>query len=66
MTLGFGNGHKREALQQELIGWELYQVQVDKYHIMFWFEDGHCLLNVAWRFAYISAEKLTTYINAGF
>lgn len=62
MTSGFGNADKQKSLQQELLGWELYQVQVDKYHIMFWFENGWCLLNVAWRFAYFSADKLTTYV----
>lgn len=62
MTLGFGDKQKQEALIQELIGWELYQVQIDKYHVMFWFQDGWCLFNVAWRFAYVSADGLTAYI----
>jgi hypothetical protein len=26
-----------------VIGWELYQVTIDKYHLMFWFEmSGRC------------------------
>ena len=61
MTLGFNEPERREALSQELRGWELYQVQVDKYHVMLWFENGRCLLNIAWRFAYISADHLTAY-----
>lgn len=61
VTLGFGGAERRRALTQELLGWELHQVQIDKYHVMFWFENGWCLLNVAWRFAFISADHLTAY-----
>jgi len=61
LTLGFSDSGRRETLIRELRGWELYQVQVDKYHVMFWFKNGWCLLNVAWRFAYISADHLTAY-----
>jgi len=61
MTLGFSNSRRREALVRELCGWELYQVQVDKYYVMFWFQNGWCLLNVAWRFAYVSADHLTAF-----
>ena len=39
-----------------IIGWELYQVTINKYHIMFWFENGHALLNVADRFSFQSSE----------
>ena len=61
MTIGFGGADRRDALSRELIGWELYQVHVDKYHVMFWFENGWCLLNIAWRFAFVSADRLTAY-----
>lgn len=62
MTLGFGEAKRREKLSSELRGWELYQVQVDKYHVMFWFENGWCLMNISWRFAYISADNITSYV----
>ena len=61
MTLGFGMAARRASLIDEIVGWELYQVHVDKYHVMFWFEGGCCLLNAAWRFAFISADGLTAY-----
>ena len=61
LTIGFGGADRRDALSRELIGWELYQVHVDKYHVMFWFENGWCLLNIAWRFAFVSADRLTAY-----
>jgi hypothetical protein len=32
---------------QPVIGWQLYQVTLDKYHVMFFFENGWQLLNVA-------------------
>lgn len=62
MTLGFGEPTRQASFAQEIVGWELYQVQVDKYHVMFWFEGGCCLLNAAWRFAFISADGLTAYV----
>jgi hypothetical protein len=31
MTPGFGGEERQDALTRELISWELYQVQVDKY-----------------------------------
>ena len=45
-----------------IIGWELYQVTIDKYHVMFWFENENCLLNVADRFSFTSADKTVSYI----
>ncbi|MDA9473825.1 hypothetical protein XI03_04695 [Bradyrhizobium sp. CCBAU 65884] len=39
-----------------IIGWELYQVTIDKYHIMFWFENEHALLNVADRLSFKSSD----------
>jgi hypothetical protein len=57
MTLGFGDPARRKALEDEVIGWQLYQLHIDKYHAMFWFENGWCLLNVAWRFGFISADR---------
>jgi hypothetical protein len=44
-----------------IVGWELYQVTIDKYHVMFWFEDGTCLLNVADRFSFMSADKTVIF-----
>ncbi len=61
MTLGFSGSECRETLIRELRDWEFYQVQVDKSHIMFWFGNAWCLMNVAWQFAYVSADHLTSY-----
>jgi hypothetical protein len=62
MTLGFSKAERLRKLQQELVTWELYQVEIDKYHLMFWFENGHCLLNVAYRFGFRSADGSVEYI----
>jgi hypothetical protein len=62
MTLGFSEVERLRKLQQELVTWELYQVEIDKYHVMFWFENGHCLLNVAYRFGFRSANGSVEYI----
>ena len=61
MTLGF-SGERLQSLKKELCTWELYQVEIDKYHVMFWFENGHCLLNVAFRFSFRSADASTSYV----
>lgn len=45
-----------------IIGWELYQVTIDKYHIMFWFENDHALLNVADRFSFRSADGAVDFL----
>jgi hypothetical protein len=50
-------GFTREQNFDPIIGWELYQVTVDKYHIMFFFNNGRDLLNVANKFAYMSADQ---------
>lgn len=44
-----------------IIGWELYQVTIDKYHIMFWFEDENALLNVADRFSFRSSDGAVNF-----
>jgi hypothetical protein len=44
-----------------IVGWELSQVTIDKYHVMFWFEGESCLLNVADRFSFTSADKTVSY-----
>ncbi len=62
MTLGFSALERIQNLKEELIGWELYQVEIDKYHVMFWFENGHCLLNVAYRFSFRSSGGLNEYV----
>jgi hypothetical protein len=45
-----------------IIGWELYQVTIDKYHIMFWFENEHALLNVADRFSFRSSDGAVNFL----
>ena len=62
MTLGFSSPDRIDKLNQELPTWELHQVHVDKYHVMFWFESGHCLLNAAYRFSYRSADGSIGYV----
>lgn len=44
-----------------VVGWELYQVTLDKYHVMFWFQNGHALLNVAGAFAFRTADGSVVY-----
>ena len=53
MALGF----RDDTIFKPLIGWELYQVTIDKYHVMFYFNNGWALLNVAYKFALKSPEK---------
>jgi hypothetical protein len=47
MARGFKNPEEFSAL----VGWELYQVTFDKYHVMFYFNNGWAFLNVAFKFA---------------
>jgi hypothetical protein len=61
MTLGF-SAQRLQSLKKELSTWELYQVGIDKYHVMFWFENGHCLLNVAFRFSFRSSDSTVEYV----
>jgi len=44
-----------------LIGWELYQVTIDKYHLMFWFENENALMNVADRCSFKSSDGTVTF-----
>ena len=62
MTLGFLSPDRLLKLKQELPGWELDQVHIDKYHVMFWFEGGNCLLNVAFRFSYRASDSSFSYV----
>jgi hypothetical protein len=57
MAIGF----TRLSDFDRIVGWELYQVTIDKYHVMFWFENKHALLNVADRFSYRSSDGLIDY-----
>jgi hypothetical protein len=45
-----------------IIGWELYQVTIDKYHLMFWFEDERALLNVADRCSFKSSDGTVAFV----
>ncbi len=58
MVLGF---HDAEEFAP-IIGWELYQVTLDKYHVMFWFENGLQLLNIAHAFSHTSQDHLVSYM----
>ena len=44
-----------------VLGWELYQVTLDKFHVMFFFEGGQQLLNVAHSFSHLSADGTINY-----
>jgi hypothetical protein len=57
MAIGFS-----ECLDfHPIVGWELYQVTIDKYHVMFWFDDEHALLNIADRFAFRSSDRAVNF-----
>lgn len=45
-----------------IVGWSLDQVTIDKYHVMFWFNDGMSLLNVADKFSYRSSDGSVDFI----
>ena len=57
MVAGFDNAEDFAPV----VGWELYQVTVDKYHVMFLFDNGWQLLNVAHSFSYRSADGIVSY-----
>lgn len=57
MVTGFQN----PADFKPILGWELYQVTLDKYHVMFLFENGWQLLNVAHAFSYKSIDGAVAY-----
>lgn len=52
MALGFS----RATDLQSILGWSLYQLTIDKFNLMFWFNDGHDLLNVAYKCSYCSVD----------
>ncbi|WP_158269955.1 hypothetical protein [Litoreibacter ponti] len=62
MTLGYGDPARLEKLKTELMTWELYQVTIDKYHVMLWFEGGNCLLNVSYRFEFVGKAEDQDYV----
>jgi hypothetical protein len=57
MAIGFSNRFDFSPL----IGWELDHVTIDKYHLMFWFENGNALLNVADRCSFKSSDGTVTF-----
>lgn len=57
MVTGFRNANDFTPV----VGWELYQVTLDKYHVMFFFENGWQLLNVAHRFSHRSSDGQVEY-----
>jgi len=44
-------GFKEDSEFSALLAWELYQITFDKYHVMFFFNNGWAFLNVAFKFA---------------
>ncbi len=44
-----------------VVRWELYQVTLDKYHVMFYFQNGWQLLDVAYSFSHSSADGSVNY-----
>jgi hypothetical protein len=57
MVLGFKNAKAFGPV----VGWELYQVTFDKYHVMFFFENGWQLLNIAHSFSHYSSDGQVNY-----
>ncbi|MDR3644837.1 MAG: hypothetical protein P4M02_07180, partial [Clostridia bacterium] len=57
MAIGFSDRFDFKPI----IGWELYQVTIDKYHVMFWFENEYALLNIAGRFSFKSANETVSF-----
>ena len=57
MAIGFSD----QLDFRPIIGWELYQVTVDKYHVMFWFESEHALLNIADKFSFKSFDGAVNF-----
>ena len=62
MTLGFAASGRLKRLREELLTWALYQVTIDRHHVKFWFEEGHCPLNSACRFSFLSAALSIDYV----
>ena len=58
MAIGFSNRFDFRPI----IGWELYQVTIDKYHVMFWFENERALLNIADRFSFRTSDGLIDFV----
>jgi len=52
MTIGFSADQDFSPI----IGWTLYQVVIDKFHVIFLFNDGRDFLDVANKFSYRSAD----------
>jgi hypothetical protein len=57
MTIGF----KNLSDFFPIIGWELYQVIIDKYHVVFLFENESALLNISDRFSFKSVDDLVNF-----
>jgi hypothetical protein len=58
MAVGFSGDQNFDPI----VGWELYQVTIDKYHVMFFFNNGRDLLNVANKFGYASSDARTNVV----
>lgn len=57
MARGFDNPQEFAPV----VGRELYQVTLDKFHVMFLFENGWQLLNVADSFSHFSSDGAVAY-----
>ena len=57
MTTGFNDAQDFAPV----IGWELYEVTINKYHVMFYFENAWQLLNVAYAFSHRSTDGVIDY-----
>lgn len=53
---------KTAAEFKPVIGWELYQVTLDKWHVMFLFNNGWNLLNVAAALTHRTADNGLEYV----
>ncbi len=57
MAYGFRTSYNFDPV----VGWDLYQVTLDKYHVMFHFNNGWGLLNIAHSFSLRSADGAIAY-----
>lgn len=55
-------GFKSSQDFSAIVGWELYQVTLDKYHVIFYFNNGWSLLNVAHSFAHTCTAENIDYV----
>lgn len=54
-------GFKEASEFDRIVGWELWEVGVNKHHVMFWFDEWLGFLDIAHAFSYRSADGHLVY-----